>query len=371
MNTIARHLVPALLAVSTASLSLAGNLYVPFKDPSALPERQDVMWRGDQKHVKANPAFPDQTQEGVFHLQNVRSNYRSTEVPGATWEVEFSDVALQVAKAKDVSLVWSPFFPRRLAGHAAMLVRFEEGGAQFEGDTSGKPVEGIVISVEARMKDGEKYSFMKGLKGEFPLIYTVTTLENYRQRCLPVYKSEMHRWKLSLSPQEVRTVAQFAFETAMQDHRKGVYKLTRRSCSTEFMDMLIGGLKASQSAPELIADLEATVQYTRDADVSQVVAEGAVVSPKRRSFWRKFNPGYWLGMTRDHIRRTTPLGVFVNPLMSLPAQLPGVLGRRGLLENKEPYSIEKYQPTAEEIAAAQAKKKKQGFFKKLMSKAID
>lgn len=363
--------------LALAASGLADNVYVPLRDPHSLPERQDVLWRGDQKHPRRIEAAPQAEAPGVYQIQDLRWRFQALSESPARWQAIFTDARIDVSRVTGVSLVWSPFFPRKLAGHAAMLLHMDEGGVTRLGEAPGaaglsSTDAGIVISVEARMRDGEEYSFFKGLKGEFPLVYSMSTLENYRQRCLDVYRSEMHSWRLALRPEEVRSVAEAAMDISLEDHRQAVYKLTRRSCSTEFMDILIEGLKRHQARTpeaargETIEDLEGTLRRTRDADVDEVEREGQGVMANLKGFFAKLHPARWLGITRDHVRRTTPHGILVNPLMSLPAQLPGVLRRRDLLETAKPFEILRYQDPA---AADQAQK--QSAFRRLMGKLTD
>jgi hypothetical protein len=340
--------------------------YVPRQDPYALPQRQEFLWRGDQQHLRINPHI-DFESPSIFHVSDFRWTFqrRPSEEREELWEAIFADARIDLSRVRAISMVWSPFFPRKFAGHVGIFLEMDPGGLQLEGSQAERsdlsPVSaGVVISVEARMRHGQRYGFTAGLRGKFPLIYSVSTLENYRQRCLDVHHKEMHRWRLVLAPHEVRAVARVALETALQDHREENYHLVRKSCGTEFVDLLIAGLEASKRSDRedpRIQGLRQSQRLTR-ALSDPVVAQAA--ESRSPSWWKKLSPRYWLGLQRNHIRRTAFGGFLLNPMMSFPARLPGVLYRRGLLRSKRPDSVEVYQGHD-----SPREKKRKGFFRRL------
>ena len=361
MTSILRASLAALVLAS--GVAAATKNYVPRVDPhEPVPEGgEPIVWRGDTMHPRRLAGAPD---EGpwVFHVDDFRWTYLEPSSARPAWEAIFVAARIDLTKVRRVSMLWSPFFPDVVAGHTALLIEFEDDQAVTRQGPSAlrqdvpPAASGVVLSVEARMKQGEKYGFVDGLRGKFPLVYSLSTYANYKQRCLDVYQGELHRWDLELSEVEAKAVAQLALETTLQNHRGETYWLTRRSCSTEFLDILIGGLERSKDLDQALdrgedlAGLRDSLSQTRAADLDTAEEEGRSILG---TLWdaggtvlRALNPLRWVGMTRDRIRRTTPLGIFVNPAMSLPAQLPGVLSRRGLLDSSDPDEIMKYQAPA-------------------------
>lgn len=366
VKTISRALILALALAAGAPA--ANKNYVPRIDPhEPVPEGgRPVVWRGDTMHPRALPGAPG---EGpwVFHVDDFRWTFLEPTPERPAWEPVFLPVRIDLTRVRKLSMLWSPFFPDVVAGHTALLIEFEDQEAVARlGDAAGRrdvppAATGIVLSVEARMKQGEKYGFTDGLRGKFPLVYSLSTYANYRQRCLDVYQGELHRWDLELSEVEAKAVAQMALQVTLQNHRGETYWLTRRSCSTEFLDILIDGLERAEDLDEALdrgEDLDGlrdSLRQTRDADLDAAEAEGrsilGMVWDAGGAVLRTLNPFRWAGMTRDRVRRTTPLGIFVNPAMSLPAQLPGVLSRRGLLDSKDPDEVMKYEAPPAATAA--------------------
>lgn len=361
MTSIRRALPLALVLASC--VGAASKNYVPRTDPhEPVPEGGEaIVWRGDQMHPRALAGAPD---EGpwVFHVDDFRWTFLSPTTERPAWEPIFLPVRIDLTRVRRLSMLWSPFFPDVVAGHTAMLIEFEGTDAVTRlGDAAARqdlpPTStGIVLSVEARMKQGEKYGFVDGLRGKFPLVYSLSTYANYQQRTLDVYQGELQRWDLELSEVEAKAVAQVVLETTLQNHRGETYWLTRRSCSTEFMDMLIQGLERAQDYDsaldrgEDLAGLRESLRDTRAADLDAAEDEGRSLLGRAWDFGgavvRTLDPRRWLGIHRDKVRRTTPLGIFVNPAMSLPARLPGVLHRRGLIDSTTPDEVLKYEPPA-------------------------
>ncbi len=341
------------LLLSLALVTAAADPYVPRVDPhEPVPKSgEPIEWRGDQMHPRPVAGAPD---EGpwVFHIDDFRWTFLPPDATDQRWKPVFLQARVDTRKVKAIHHLWSPFFPEVVAGHSAMLLELEPGGLTRHGD-GGVAVPlpeagtGVVLSVEARIRRGDAYSFQKGLMGRFELVYSLSTEANYRQRNLDIYREGIHRWRLDLSPEEARWVARAALEQALRDHRGETYWLTRRSCSTEFMDMLIDGLeRAETSRAEAVKALRSDLAESREQPLSRAEEAWHGLRSAAASAGGLLNPLRWLGLSRDNVRRTTPLGLFVNPVMSMPAQLPGVLYRRGLLDSPEPDEVLPPQPPA-------------------------
>jgi hypothetical protein len=355
------HRALALALVLATGVAAGTKDYVPRVDPhEPVPESGvPIVWRGDTMHPRPLAGAPD---EGpwVFHVDDFRWTFLSPTPERPAWEPVFVPARIDLSRVRKLSMIWSPFFPDVVAGHTALLIEFEDEHAVRRlgeaADRTDVPAvaTGVVLSVEARMKQGEKYGFSDGLRGKFPLVYSLSTYANYKQRCLDVYQGELHRWDLELDEVEAKAVAQAALKATLRDHRGETYWLTRRSCSTEFMDILITGLERAEDLTKAlrrgddVAGLRQSLSETRRADLDAAEAEGKSILGHLWSaggaVLHAVNPARWFGFTRDRVRRTTPLGIFVNPAMSLPAQLPGVLARRGLLDSSDPDEVMKYEP---------------------------
>jgi hypothetical protein len=234
-----RALGPVLVSLALATAGLAGKPYVTKVDPV-----DGIEWRGDQFHARSvTPAAGGRfDREGVFEVENVRWGFLPPDDGTGRWRPQFAATRIDVNSAQRLTYVLNPFPPRYVAGHSALLVEFGDEGALVNQATGAKS-KGLVISVEARFKPGEKYGFLRGFVGSsYPLIYMLSTWEDYQQRVLEMHGGDLERYVFTLSPDESREVARAGVAEALKDHRGEKYHLTRGSCVTRMIDLLNVGL---------------------------------------------------------------------------------------------------------------------------------
>lgn len=349
-----RTLPTLALALTLVSGAHADPLtYVPAHDPAEAPHADGTrtLWRGDQFHPVRLPG-PAAEANDVFVVDNFRWAFEPGDGVESKWRPVFTRARIDLTKIRQLHLLWAPFKPRFLAGHTAFYIELDDGGlTRADGVTDGPfpNPKGVVLSIEARMKvfvdpetgarTPELYGFKDGVLGKYPVVYSLSTYENYQQRCLDVYESELHSWRFTLDPRETREVARAAMRASVANHRGETYYLTRRSCSTELMDFLIEGLEAAEARADAVAAMQRSLDDTRGVSIWSILggvrdAGGAVLN--------FLDPRRFLGFRRDEVQREFLGGVLVNPAMSFPAQMPGVLARRGLLESSDANSIQNF-----------------------------
>lgn len=335
--------------------------YIPWTDPAEpLVDGQPVVRRGDQRHPSRAPAERGDGP-GTYRVRDFRWNMvHETEGRWRDhWRPVFGGAVLDTSRVTGVSLLLYPFAPKWVAGHTALWFRTAPGGVVPGADLSGSEElgaapTGFVISLEAWMKQGEKYGFKDGILGNFPVVYSMSTMENYVQRCIDVYQGVLKVWHLDLTAEEARSYARASLDITLANHRGETYWLTRNSCSTAVMDMLIAGLKehkrwlrvtrreeVSAARDAQLAALEESNRATREISDAQLNAaleswDGGLMDAAGEFVWDRVTFTWTrklLGIHRESVRRESPLGIFVNPLMSFPAMVPGVLARRGFLDD--------------------------------------
>lgn len=363
MSWIAHALLPACLGAALAAGALAGKKlpYIPWVDPAEpLVEGEPVVWRGDQRHASRLPRRPGEATH-LYRIQDFRWNY-TLETQGEFadhWRPHFGEAVVDTSRIRRISLLWYPFAPEIVAGHTSLLVEFEPG-AITPGDAAlgraalGPPPTGIVVSLEARMKQGEKYGFKDGALGRFGVVYSVSTWRNYVQRCIEVYQGALWRWPLALTAAEAPVYGRAILDHGLAPHRDETYWLTHNSCSTAVMDMIIEGLRSQQAVradQARAADLQALVEAneaTKGVDVGELFEAVALWTAEqaRRTITLE-RTRRLLGIHRENIKRTGgPMDLLFNPLMCFPAKLPGVLHRRRLIRSEEPEEILEYHEPA-------------------------
>ncbi|MEQ8170188.1 MAG: hypothetical protein ABRQ38_14990, partial [Candidatus Eremiobacterota bacterium] len=114
--------------------------------PQIKPE-EEAPWIKDQMPAKNLGTGED----GLLHIGNVRCGFKeAAEVKD--WEPVFKEISLNPDKVKDVYIVIEPFAPEWIAGHALSYFEFEDDGQITTSD--GKTSNGLVLSIEARLKEG-------------------------------------------------------------------------------------------------------------------------------------------------------------------------------------------------------------------------
>jgi hypothetical protein len=262
---------------------LAQKPYVPRTDPV-----DGKLWRGDQFYSESVfPRNQDGTydRDGVFEVDMFRWGFAPPQEGSDEWQPRFARTRINTSSAFRTTYLLNPFKPRKIAGHAALLVEFAEKDAITNLET-GETSQGLVLSIEARFEHGQGFGFLKSYTTGFPLIFILSTKEDFEQRLMDMYQEDLELYVMDVDVQESHDLAQAMVNAALIPHRDRKYNLTRASCVTALVDVMNKGLH-----------------------------------PGRR------------------LKRKYLGGLFVNLKMSFPAQLPKVLSRRGLIRERLPDMI--------------------------------
>lgn len=267
------------LATTAADLAVAGSPIRPIRDPV-----DGVWYRGDQVHpVRLSPG----DGPGV-RLGGVRWGFDPPDADGL-YAARFAPTYFDPAQVEEVHWVDNPFHPK--TSHNALLFRVAPGGLVRE-DT-GEPSAGLVLSVEGRVLAGEAYSLVKGLHGDYGVVYQLSTWEDYIQHVCGIYQGRLAPYRLALSPEEAVETARVAVAASLEDRRDERYHLLRNSCTTAAFDVLFTGIRG------------------------------------------RF-PGVWGRIQRIAYRRKHLGGLLVNPSMSMPHRVHQLLRRRALIAEELP-----------------------------------
>lgn len=207
--------------------------------PSPVEPRRDPvdgkMWRGDQFYTVPEGA----PVEGRQTVRDLRWGFART--AGGAWAVNLARAEIDVRSAHRITLYMSPFEPRKVASHAALLIEFRDPDSIVNRETGARS-RGFVISSEARIRPGEQFTFSMGMAGQAPLVHVLGTMEDYRQSLREVWNGEVQRFVLAMEPDEIRATARAALALAISDHRSRRYHLLKASCATSLIDLLNVGL---------------------------------------------------------------------------------------------------------------------------------
>jgi hypothetical protein len=269
----------SLLVAVLATAAHAASPIVPIQDPV-----DGVWYRGDQLHPRR---LPPGDAPG-YRIGDVRWGFSPPNADGLH-AARFADTRFDPEEVTEVHWVDNPFHPK--TSHNALLFVVGPGGLVNE--VLGEDSHGLVLSVEGRVPAGEGYSLVKGLHGEYPVVYQLSTWEDYVQHVCGIYQGRLRPYRLALSPEEAVETARVAVEAALVNRRQERYHLLRNSCTTAAFDVLFEGIRG------------------------------------------RF-PGFWGRLHRIAYRRKHLGGLFVNPSMSMPHRVRKLLDRRELIESVLP-----------------------------------
>lgn len=278
-----RPLLALAVLLTTPLALLALKPYIPRVDPV-----DGKLWRGDQfypESVFPRSAAGTYDQGGIFEVAMFRWGFAPPEGSSQEWQPRFGRTRIDPSSAYKTTYLLNPFKPRRFAGHAALLVEFEDPNAITNLET-GETSQGLVLSIEARFEHGQGFGFLKSYTTGFPLIFVLSTWEDFQQRLMEMYQEDLELYEMEVDPEVSESLAHSMLNSALTPHRNRKYNLTRASCVTALVDVMNKGF------------------------------------PKEMRLKRRY-----LG------------GLFVNLKMSFPAQLPAVLSRRGLIRQRLPDMI--------------------------------
>lgn len=199
-------------------------------------------WRFDQRAPVLVHTESRQGASPVYYFRDVR--WRQNQRRENNREIRSSYFTTARVDPDRIRCAWlclKPFAPRWLAAHAAILLEMEPGGfTNLDAEEGG----GIVISYEALMRAGQKYSLVEGQQGKYPVVYVAGTWDDFVFKSVRLDSSVVKRWKLALSPAELRNLEMAVGRTALADHSGEKYNTLNHSCVTAVVDLI------NQAVPE-------------------------------------------------------------------------------------------------------------------------
>ena len=198
-------------------------------------ELSDAPWDPTQSFA----SLVEKDDSGRYVLDGVRWDY--DEVKPGDWQAGFDRVEVNTSKIKDVSVGIVPFMKDKMA-HSILVFEFEEGHGikNSKGETQDK----LVLSVDARMRVGEKWSVSRGLKREMPLVYQLDSFSARVKRGCEHLGDKLILHKLDLDQNEKKALITNSLDAAVTP--KENYHSTRNSCWTNAIDLINKSVDSGQ-----------------------------------------------------------------------------------------------------------------------------
>lgn len=167
----------------------------------------------------------EKTKDGKLHVRNFRWGFK--EKPGKDPEPIFKDTMVDPSKIKNVYMVLEPFAPEWIAGHSMMCYEFEPGGiAAKDGSTDDK----FIMSVEARLREGQKYSLIDGFKKTFKNVFQLGTWKDSVQKRGRLQGHKLMRFPLKLDQKQKEQLVRNTIGESCRPHDDKYYHTTRNNC---------------------------------------------------------------------------------------------------------------------------------------------
>lgn len=224
--------------------------------PVTTAARQPAPWAPDQR-----PALDRGRQGTVQRLGDVRWGYACTDKArfgDATRPVYSRDTSVDLSKVSRVYYAvqrFDPQLPRplrwlarfignRSVGHGMLLFRFKDGGVKTVslGRGSGGSSRGLWFSTEARLRQGQRYSFIRGLmpqrRGGFGV---VNALSAFRDRVVKSCGMEVCRvdlYRLKLDRPTTTRLLDLALKDAVSYDPQETYHTFNNNCATRPMGLI-------------------------------------------------------------------------------------------------------------------------------------
>lgn len=162
--------------------------------------------------------------------------------PKTDWEPRFSPTTVDPSSIKDVYFGLEPF-PG--AGHALMVFELDRPITNAQGESDNR----LVLSVEARKKEGEEWGALRGLGKNFGLVYQLGSFSDLVHKTCRRQGHRLELRKLNLSQQQKQELVNNALEEALADRTGEYYHTTRNSCYSGQLRLLNTVLEPEQQIP--------------------------------------------------------------------------------------------------------------------------
>ncbi|MBM3461895.1 MAG: DUF4105 domain-containing protein, partial [Armatimonadetes bacterium] len=239
------------------------------------PEPSAAPWQAHQRPTRLLKRGAD----GSYRLGDVRWGLRTDE-SGRGYLGDFRDTTVDPRRVQDVFFVLEPFPPERVASHALLYFSFSEPGAVR---TRGRDdAEGLVVSVEVRLREGEKFDMQRGLHGGFPVIYQVGTWRDTVEKACLVKQHRLMRYRLALTGPEKEAMLRNALEEAVRARDDERYHTFVNNCNLGALRLINAGLPPARRVPErlLAIPLESPMAFVPTLLPDHLDAHGLIDGPR-------------------------------------------------------------------------------------------
>lgn len=214
------------------------------EDPSLLqfifPDANKKNEAEDARNQDFIPEYRDSQFLGMTDDRRVRmSNVRWGFVESENiddWKPIFKNASLNYRSLKNIYLVVELFPPELIAGHSLSYFEFSDPDALLADD--GSHTNGMVLSIEAKLRYGQTYSVVEGFKDSYNIVYQLGTWKDFVQRSTRRYGRKLVRYRLNLTLWQKLMFLKEGLTRAFLDHTGELYNSLNNSCLTDQIKIL-------------------------------------------------------------------------------------------------------------------------------------
>ncbi|NDD27371.1 MAG: DUF4105 domain-containing protein [Proteobacteria bacterium] len=225
--------VSAASAVAAAVTMAVSDAWVRAHDPRTPSPETPPDSRPWQAHQRPATLL-ERTDPGTWRLGNVRWGV-GVQADGR-YAGAFLDSTIDTRAVRDVWMVMEPFPPEAVAAHA--LLCFDGGGAPVVRSSDGMTDGGVVVSVEVRLRDGERFDMGLGRQQHYPVVYQVGTWRDTVEKACALRQHRLVRYRLDLTQAQREALFSRALGEAVRDRADERYDTVSNNCVNSALRMI-------------------------------------------------------------------------------------------------------------------------------------
>ena len=188
------------------------------------PQPQDIWNDGRPWGIRNQPSqLVSETVDGKKTFSGFRWGWAEA-ANLEDWTPHFQDTTVDFTKLKEVHFYLEHFFP---AGHGALVFEFEPGAVT---GADGQSTDRMVYSIEARKKEGEDWTWKRGLKKTMGVVHQLMTFDDAKQWVTRRQGGSLETRRLDLTSEQKQALLETCMGEAVKDRTGEYYHSTRNSC---------------------------------------------------------------------------------------------------------------------------------------------
>jgi hypothetical protein len=174
--------------------------------------------------------------DGSLSVDAVRWGFTEQGASTNEWSGIFADARLDPKHVKNVYLGIKPFKPKALAAHSVLIFEMDENHPIT--NSKGEKESALVLSMEAKLAQGEQYGLGKTLSGKYGVVYQLQTWTDLMQKTGRREGLNQILYKLELNQEQRTALVEKSLAEACKPRQDDRYHLFTNSCHSAVIDLV-------------------------------------------------------------------------------------------------------------------------------------